>query len=58
MIKLRSYIQDIVEGLAYLHNYSNIYHNIDYVHMDIRLETLHCTRGAEDLIRIVFIYWI
>jgi calcium/calmodulin-dependent protein kinase I len=56
MIKLRSYIQDIVEGLAYLHNYSNIYHNIDYVHMDIRLETLHCTRGAEDLIRIVFIY--
>lgn len=24
--------------------------------MDIRLETLHCTRGADDLIRIVYIY--
>ncbi|CAD8131773.1 unnamed protein product [Paramecium octaurelia] len=46
MIKLRSYIQDIAEGLNYLHN-------LNYVHMDIRIETLQCTRGPEDLIRTV-----
>ena len=47
-LKLKSYMNDILEGLNYLHNSG-------YVHTDIRLEKLLCFDSGEG-VRDVFFF--